>query len=84
MFGSHREIIGAWPSLKAFGDDIGMSENAIKQMRRRSSIHWEYWDDVIRGAKRRRIKGVSHDVLKRLSPKRRGKNDPLSTAGCAA
>lgn len=84
MFASHREIIGAWPSLRAFGDDIGMKENAVKQMRRRNNIDWLHWDDVVMAAKRRKIRGISHELLKRLSPRRKRKPLFVHPTGCAA
>jgi len=73
MYQNHRDIIRAWPDLEAFADDIGVSANTAKSFRHRASIPWYHWDAAIEGAKARKIKGVSHDVLKGLSPVRRGR-----------
>jgi hypothetical protein len=83
MYQSHRDIIGAWPSLCDFARDIGVSEGAVKLMRHRQSIAWYYWREVAKKAKRRKIKGVTPDVLKRLAPVKRSREGSSST-GCAA
>jgi len=84
MYQSHRDIIGAWPSLCEFARDIGVREGTVKLMRHRSSIASYYWVDVAKKAKRRKIKGVTLDVLKRLSPVKRGRVDHSTSTGYAA
>lgn len=73
MYSSHRDIIDAWGTQTDFAEDIRASANAVKQMKLRDSIPWYYWDDVVAGAKHRRIKGITHKVLARLSPAKRGR-----------
>lgn len=66
MSASFREIIGKWPNLGAFARDIGVTENTAKQMRTRDSVKAEYWGKMVAGARRRRIEGVTLEVLARL------------------
>lgn len=39
----HDSIIDQWPSLAAFAEEIGLSYQAAKAMRRRASIPGCYW-----------------------------------------
>jgi len=73
MYHSHADIIRAWPDVWAFADDLGVEFETAKKYRSRSSIPWYHWDVVVGSAKRRKIKGVTHDVLKTLSPVKRGR-----------
>lgn len=75
MWTSHREIIRAWPNgTKGFAADIGMTVEQATSYAKRTSIPGYYWGDIERVAKRLKIKGVTHDVLKALSPVKRGKD----------
>jgi hypothetical protein len=75
MWQSHREIIRTWPNgTKGFAEDTGMSVEQATSYAKRSSIPAYYWGDIERIAKRRKINGITHDVLKALSPLKRGKD----------
>jgi hypothetical protein len=63
MFETHRQIIMAWPHLSDFAADIGVSENTAKGMRQRNSIPADYWPSVVHGARKRKIVGVTTDLL---------------------
>lgn len=60
---SFREVIGLWPSLGEFAQDIGVVENTAKLMRFRDSIHSKYWVKIVDSAKTRKIKGISLVLL---------------------
>ena len=81
---SFRSIIAKWPSLAEFARDLGVSENTAKQMRTRDSIGIEHWQNLLASAKRRKIRGVTVEVLARL--KMDGKPRPIerARAACAA
>ncbi|TPL30206.1 hypothetical protein [Mesorhizobium sp. B2-4-7] len=60
---NHADIINRWPSLGDFADDLGVSYDAAKAMRRRNSIPGEYWEDVVAKAAGRSLDNVSYEVL---------------------
>jgi hypothetical protein len=59
----HAKIISLWPSIAAFADDIGVSENTAKQMRTRNRVNAKYWPAMVAGAQVRGIKGVTLEAL---------------------
>ena len=61
-------FVPLWPSLTAFAEDIGASYETAKGIAHRErhglgTIPDYYWARAIRGAKRRKIKGVSLATL---------------------
>lgn len=58
-----KQVIDAWPSVAEFAEDIGANANTAKLMRFRDSISADYWVDVVKGAKARRIKGITLELL---------------------
>lgn len=66
-----RDVINAWPTLDDFASDIRVEPNTAKQMRTRNSVAAAYWPDMISGAKRRKIVGVSLEKLAALAAARR-------------
>ncbi len=71
MFETHRQIIMAWEHLADFAADLGISENTAKMMRQRDSIPADYWPEVVIAAEKRKISGVSTDLLAKLRAKGR-------------
>ena len=65
-----REMIGRWPSQKAFADDLGISLQSAFNMTERDSVSARYWLDMVTGAQRRGIKGVSLDALAAAADKK--------------
>lgn len=63
MFKTHRQIIQAWDRLSDFAGDIGVTENTAKMMRQRDSIPSDYWPTVVRAASKRKIAGITMDLL---------------------
>lgn len=61
--GTFREIIGQWPTIAVFADDIGVKVGTAKLMRFRDSIHSDHWQAVVRAAKTRNIKGITPQLL---------------------
>lgn len=60
---SFKDLIGLWPTQKAFSDDLGISLQSATNMITRDSVAGRYWLDMVTGAQRRGIKGVSLDAL---------------------
>lgn len=61
------EVIDKWPSDADFGADIGVDTNHVRVMRSRDSIPSNYWMEVVDSANRRKIDGVTHEILSKLS-----------------
>lgn len=73
MYQSHADIIKAWPGdLPAFAADHNVEYETAKKYRYRGIPAYR-WNDTVRLAKLRKVKGVTHDVLEALSPVRRGR-----------
>lgn len=62
-----KDVIEKWPSISEFGSDIGVDDTHARTMKQRDSIPAKYWVRVVEGAQRRKIDGVSHEVLAHLS-----------------
>ena len=60
---THAHLISLWPSLSAFAEDIGVSYNTAKAMRRRGSVPAEYWTLMVSAAAERGLDGVTLDRL---------------------
>lgn len=61
-----REIIDAWPSPLELGKDLGLTASHIRVMRVRNKIPAEWWTRLIEAAVRRKIKGVTAEILAEL------------------
>lgn len=68
---SHRPLIDLWPSIRDFADDIGVSYNTAKHIRRRGMIPDGYWEAAIEGANRRGFKEVTYPLLANIAAKAR-------------
>lgn len=85
---TYRDIIGLWPSLREFADDIGVRYGTAQVMRYRNQLKDEHWQAVVAAASRRGLP-VTLDILARIAASRRGlpKNctdRPARTTGEAA
>jgi len=60
---SFRSIIDLWPSLQAFADDLGVKYVTAQLMRHRDSIASKHWRQTVTSAHRRKIPGVSLEIL---------------------
>ena len=49
----HSQIISSWPSLKDFAQDVGVTYETAKAMKRRNSINSSYWSKLISAANAR-------------------------------
>lgn len=72
MFKTHRQIIQAWERLSDFAGDIGVTENTAKMMRQRDSIPADYWPTVVSAASRRKIAGITMELLAILRRRAKG------------
>lgn len=51
-----QQIIDEWRSRKQLAEDIGTTPGRVRHWYQRRSIPGEYWRDIVRAAKRRKIK----------------------------
>ena len=65
---SFRSIIDEWPSLQAFADDLGVKYVTAQLMRHRDSIASKHWRQTVISAGRRKIPGVTLELLASIEP----------------
>lgn len=55
---SYRELIDQWPqpSIKTLAGDLAVKPNTASKWRQRDNIPSEHWLDLIRAARKRRIR----------------------------
>ncbi len=58
-----QEVIDAWPSPRAFADDMGTKDSHVRTMRARDSIPSGLWTTVVERAAVRGIEGVTLELL---------------------
>ena len=68
---SFRDVIGRWPTTRAFARDAGCSPTLVRQWRHRDSVPAQYWPQIVEGAARRGIAPVDLRLLAQLAAKRR-------------
>lgn len=71
---SFADIIAAWPSPEAFIEDHEIDAAKFAVWKHRSGIPSTHWPLTIRGAARRRLKGITLDLLAALARKRAAKS----------
>lgn len=69
--GCFRDVIGRWPSTRAFARDAGCSPMLVRQWRHRNFVPARYWLGIARGAARRGIAAVDVALLAALAAGRR-------------
>lgn len=77
---SHRKVIGLWPSLKAFADDLDVDYGTAKAIRRRNSIQVTDFPTVVEAALRRSIPGITYELLARTA--RRARQRKTAAVSC--
>jgi hypothetical protein len=68
---SFRDVIGRWPTTRAFARDAGCSPTLVRQWRHRDSVPAQYWPQIVEGAARRGIAPVDLRLLAQLAARRR-------------
>jgi len=74
---SFAALIGSWPrdgkktSIRSFATDLGVPYLNAQMMRHRSSVASEYWPQLVAAARKRRVEGVTFELLAELQSKRR-------------
>lgn len=65
MLNSFREVIGLWPSLRAFSEEpeVGANLIAVRKWQQRDSIPSEEWAGVTKAAQRRGFDEVTAELL---------------------
>ena len=69
---SFTALIGRWPSITEFAQDIGVVPQQGYNMSRRNSIPVDHWAATIIAAERRGIDGVTLEAMAALRGKRYG------------
>lgn len=64
-----RDVIDAWTSLADFAADLGVPYVTASLMRQRGSIHARHWKGLIEASKKRRIRGISLELLASFAAK---------------
>jgi hypothetical protein len=67
---SFRDVIGRWPTTRAFARDAGCSPMLVRQWRHRDSVPAQYWPRIVEGAARRGIVLVDLRLLAQLAARR--------------
>jgi hypothetical protein len=68
-----RDVIGRWPSTRAFARDAGCSPMLVRQWRHRDAVPAQYWLGIAEGAARRGIATIDVALLAALAAKRRAR-----------
>lgn len=74
IMNSFDELIGLWPTAEAFAQDLGISGQHARAMKRRNNIDQKYWVGVVEAAIKRGFSGVDYEVLARISAQKRNDN----------
>ena len=69
------QIIGLWPSIASFAEDIGERPGNVRAWKRRNSIPAERWLDVVAASKKRGI-DLSLQRLAEAAAQRRSRTFP--------
>ena len=70
------EIINAWPHPTKFAEDVGVSPALVAVWKTRDTIPAAYWNWVVTAAERRRIEGITLELLGRLTRDKRVVSPP--------
>jgi hypothetical protein len=65
------DLMALWPSIADFGEDAGsgtakgeaLKPNHVHALKARKNVPSTYWPGLIEGAKRRRIRGVTAELM---------------------
>lgn len=69
---SYRPIITMWPSVKAFGLDLGTTPDHARVMKMRDSIPAMYWSRLVHAAVKHGFHGVTYEVLAQIEAGKNG------------
>lgn len=77
---SFRDLIALWPSVAAFAVDIGCKPTTARQMKYRNNIDSVHWPQLVEAAKRRKLRGVTFDLLFHLQGQKKIVADKIDKA----
>ena len=63
---SYIDVIDLWPDRQELADDLGIRYNTLNVMRHRNRIPSQHWRKVVASASKRRIRGVTLELLAEL------------------
>ena len=64
---TYRKIIDFWPTYASLAKDLGVTPDAIKQMRKRNRIPAHHWRALIASAKKNGFPEISLEQLVELA-----------------
>lgn len=70
MHRSFTDIINTWPTAEEFARDLQITGVRARVWRARNIIPAGYWRDVVWFARRRRIDGITLELLARIAQQR--------------
>ena len=75
-FTTFRSVIDSWPSIQEFADDLGVKYVTAQLMRHRDSIAAKHWKPVVVAARKRRLSGITLDLLASITPRKANRARP--------
>jgi hypothetical protein len=57
------QLLDLWATRQEVAEDCGVEYGSVNQWHRRNSIPSKYWANLIAGAQKRGIQGVSYETL---------------------
>lgn len=73
---SFSDIIGRWPSIRAYADDIGVRYVTAQVMKHRDRIASDHWKAVVAAARKRGFKDITYDLLVDIADARKSSGRP--------
>ncbi len=72
------DVITLWPSLKAFNQEVGVTECVARQWLKRRSIPARYWQATVRAAEARGFSEVTTDRLAKIARFRAERSESIT------
>ena len=66
-----QEVIDAWPSTRAFGEDVGTTDSHVRTMRARDSIPSGFWAVLVKKAALRGHREITLELLAAIAKAKR-------------
>ena len=66
-----QHVIDAWPSTRAFGDDVGTTDSHVRTMRARNSIPSGFWEALVKKAAEQGRPEITLELLAAIAKAKR-------------
>jgi hypothetical protein len=67
---SFTDVLNAWPSIAFLAAEMGEMDGTVRKWRQRDSIPSDKWHNLVKVAKRHRIRHINADRLARIAATR--------------